>query len=86
MNNRHQNTIAGIIGLLLIDIVLRTPESAAASANIPVIKRIDERDNSATCTLCFVIIHCFSHLLDEGLTCRDNPAIHRVIELLKGRF
>ena len=47
----HQNPVQGIVGLLLVLIVGRFPETSSTAADVPIVQVLDERDELAADSL-----------------------------------
>ena len=48
LDEGHQDLVEGIIRLLLIRIVLALPETPSATADVPIVQVIDERNKGCT--------------------------------------
>ena len=79
----HQYIVQRAVGVALVAIILRLPEAAAATADVPVAGVIEERQNWAECIRDIVGIHITFNFCHQLMQPTNNPAIQRVGQLAK---
>ena len=81
----YQHVMQRAVGIALVAIVLsargpfrRSPEAAAAAADIPVAGVVQERQNRAECIRDIIGIHLLLDLRHQLMQAADNPDVERV--------